>query len=414
MAGEGRRMGLITLDQALSGGSNLLTILLVAHLLSPGDFGVFTLLFLVYSLATTGVRSLVSGPLLVHPHEADRAPGEVIGCGLAVSLVMAAVCLVAGLVLLPTAAALGLGCIILSGLLPLLLLQDLGRFVSWAERRPVRSVWYDGIWVAVEVVAFALVLLTGHDLNLVGCIVIWAGSGALAGFLVLVHHPQLRPRHVNLRWLRGHWDFSWKYLVSTFATQGAILVGAGLIAGITSAAAVAAVRSVTLLTRPGFAVKNAIGQSLATDIARDDPRHSELWRHVRRGIAVTALAAILNVGGLMALNDHVGRLILGDTWPLAAVLVLPAGLQLLMDAFATGTRETIIARKEIGLVAVIDVAGSVMWILAAGVGAAVGGARGVVWAGVVVEAIRALLWWGFFLRRLPTWNAAERVEFAPS
>jgi O-antigen/teichoic acid export membrane protein len=414
MAGEGRRMGLITIDQALSGGSNLLTILLVAHFLSPGDFGVFTLLFLIYSLATTGVRSLVSGPLLVHPHEADRAPGDVIGSGVAVSLIMSAVCLAAGLIILAPSHSVGLGCVILAALLPLLLLQDLGRFVSWAERRPGRSLWFDGVWLALEIAGFALVLLTGHDLSLLGCVAIWAGSGAAAGLLVLVHYPHLRPRHVNLGWLRGHWDFSWKYLVSTFATQGAVLIGAGLIAGITSAAAVAAVRSVTLLTRPGFAVKIAIGQSLATDIARDDPRNAELWRHVRRGIAVTALASALNVGALLMVNDDVGKLILGDTWPLAAVLVLPAGLQLFIDSLATGTRETIIARKEIGLVAVIEVAGSVMWVLAAGIGAALGGAKGVVWAGVVVEAVRAAVWWGFFLRRLPQWNAAKRAEFASS
>jgi len=403
-------MGLITVDQALSGGSNLLTILLVAHVLSPEDFGLFTIFFLIYSLATTGLRSLVSGPLLVHPHEADRAPGEVIGTGVAVSLLMAAVCFVAGLALAGPSPSLGRGLLILAVLLPLLLVQDLGRFVSWAVRRPGRSVWLDATWLVVEVAAFAAILLSGRHLDLIGCILVWAGSGALSGLLVFTQYPALKLREVNLRWLRGHWDFSWKYLVSTFVTQGAVLVGAAMIAAISSAAAVAAVRAVTLLTRPGAAVKNAIGQSLVTDVAREDPRGSDLWRHVRRGIAITTLAAIVNTGALLLLDDRVGRLILGKTWPLAAVLVVPAGLQLLADALATGTRETIIARKEIGLVVWIDVGGSVLWVLASGIGAAVAGAPGVVWAGVVAETIRAALWWAFFLRRLPRWNAATRVS----
>jgi hypothetical protein len=187
----------------------------------------------------------------------------------------------------------------------------------------------------------------------------------------------------------------------------------GLIAGLSSPAAVAAVRAVTLLTRPGFTVKNAVGQSIATDVARDDPGGADLWAHVWRGIGITTLIAVVNTAVLMLLDDRSGSAVLGNTWPLAAALVLPAGLQLVMETLSTGTRESIIAHREIDVVLLIDSLGSVLWVLAAGIGAVVGDASGVVWAGVLAEALRAIVWWGVFLRRVPRWNA-DRPRATPS
>jgi hypothetical protein len=84
-----------------------------------------------------------------------------------------------------------------------------------------------------------------------------------------------------------------------------------------------------------------------------------------------------------------------------------------METLSTGTRESIIAHREIDVVLLIDSLGSVLWVLAAGIGAVVGDASGVVWAGVLAEALRAIVWWGVFLRRVPRWNA-DRPRATPS
>jgi O-antigen/teichoic acid export membrane protein len=254
----------------------------------------------------------------------------------------------------------------------------------------------------------------GWSLTLLGWILIWGLSGASAGVLALGHFGRLSLKQIRFGWLRTHWDFSWKYLASTLVTQVAILIGVGLIALFSSPAAVAAVRAVTLLTRPGFAVKNAVGQSVATDIARDDPRGRDLWQQIRRAIVITTSVAAVNTLALLALDDRIGTTLLGETWPLAAALVLPAGLQLAMETLSTGTRESILGHREVDIVLLIDSLGAVLWVVAAGVGAALGDAQGVLWGGVLAEATRAVVWWAAFLRRLPRWNAAEPAAVVPS
>lgn len=409
-----RRMGLITIDQIISGGSNLLIILLVAHALSPQGFGWFTIIFLVYSLATTVQRALVSGPVLVHPEDADDDPGEVVGSALAVALLMSVLCAAAAVALWALGAERALSLLILAALLPPLLVQDLGRYLSWAVGKPVRSVWLDLLWLVLLLAGFAALALGLLPASLPVCLLLWGGSGGVAGLLVLGHGYGIRPGNISLTWLRRRWDFSWKYLLGAASAQLSVLGAVTVIVAFSTAATVAAVRAVTLLIRPGYTVQVAVGQSMTTDIARENPGPRGVWAHVLRAIAITSVVAVANVAFLLLMPDPVGRAILGNTWPLAEPLILPAGLQLLLAVLGSGTRDAMLGRRQITLVTVIDVAASLLLIAAAGIGAVVADARGVLWAMVIAQAALTVLWWVVFLTRARQPAAEEeRVGSSP-
>ncbi len=407
-----RRMGVITIDQVVSGASNLVIILLVAHVLAPADFGRFTILFLIYTLAATAQRALIALPVLVHPEDADQAPGDVLGSGIAISLLMSLIGAVAAVAFWIGSAESAAGLLVLSALLPLLLVQDLGRYLSWAVGEPMRSLWLDLVWLALLVAGFAVLVLSPVEPTLTLCILAWAGSGAAAGAVVFLQGYAFRARSVNLSWLRRRWDFSWKYLLGAVSAQASVLAVVTVIAWFSTAAAVAAVRAVTLLTRPGYAVQVAVGQSMATDIARDRPGARALWAHVIRAVAITSFVAAGNVLLLFILPDPVGEAILGNVWPLAEPLLLPAGLQLLLAVLGSGTRDAMLGRREITLVTTIDVVASLVLVVAAGVGAVLADAEGVLWALVVAQVAMTLVWWGVFVARVRAGDPPVEEEAA--
>ena len=59
----GRRLSTITVDQAISGGSNVLIAVLAARILGVESFGLFGIVFLVTITAQGAIRSLVCEPL---------------------------------------------------------------------------------------------------------------------------------------------------------------------------------------------------------------------------------------------------------------------------------------------------------------------------------------------------------------
>ena len=75
----GRRLGVATIDQAISGASNILISILAARILGIESFGLFGLVFLVYVLALGSARALGGEPLLLHPVEAEARPGDASG-----------------------------------------------------------------------------------------------------------------------------------------------------------------------------------------------------------------------------------------------------------------------------------------------------------------------------------------------
>ena len=392
----GRRLRIITIDQAIAGASNVLIAVLAAHLLSVASFGLFGIVFLVYVMAQGVSRALVGDPLLVHPIEAQDRHGEVIGTSCLLGVGLAAVVGAAGLAVSLINGELAAALLVLAACMPLLVLQDFGRYLAFAIQRPGRAVVLDVAWLVLQLAAVGALLATDTR-TLPWFIAAWAGAGALAGLLLFVQQRGTRV-HLSSSWLRYTWDFSWRYLISYVATQGAALgalTGVGAIAG---ARALGGLQGAVLMVRPFQTFQVAAIAAAIGEITRAPPGGGEVHRHALRTSLLATAIAVGNTVVMLLLPDGLGEIVLGDVWEAAEPLLLPVGAQIIAVGVMTGARAGLLGLREIRKAMVLDVIITVMVLGCTIAGAVAAGVEGALWAVAVGYAGMAVLWWIVFLR----------------
>lgn len=388
--GSGKRLGLITVDQVLSSLSNIIALVWVAHAFGPVDFGRFSLIMMVYMVAQVAVRGLISTTVVVYPEEADDRPRTIVASSVLTGLLTGGLSVLAGLALLADGSALAWPVLALAVPMPLLMLQDVGRYLAIARRQPVRAVVLDGMWIVLMLVAFGAALSLHLD-RLVWPVLAWSGSGAVAGLWVFVQYGL--PGRDGMSWIREHWSFSWRALVSGVASSVITLLFASLMALFSSALAVAAYRAATLLAAPSTAVQMAVSTSAATDIARDRDEANAYWRHVRRAIMVSGGVGVANLVVLVFLPSPIGWAVLGSAWAIVKPLMLAVSLKVLLMAGQSGLRAALVGRHRIQTAMVTDIVALLLIGVCMVAGARMGGAQGALWAMAVGTAVSTLCWW---------------------
>lgn len=388
----GGRATLVTIDQALSSITNLLAVIWVAHVASAVEFGSFSLLLLVYTFVMGPIHALISMRVVVHPEDADHRPRWVLGSALVLGSIGGLGCAVVGGVQWLLGAELGPAMLALGLALPLLVTQDVGRWVAIARSRPAGAIVLDATWLVLLAAGFVVLAVTDQA-RLTTLTVVWAGAGAVAALWLPVSYGVFRPAEVSLRWLRERWDASWRLLVGNVVAAGSVLSGAALIAYVSSPIAVAAVRAAILLGRPTTAIQNAVASSMAADVARERPDNRGILRHQRRTMAVAAAVALVNLVVLMLLPDVAGEAILGNVWPVIEPLMLPVTLWLVVAAAQAGVPPALVGRHQFQIAMVVQIVGGLLSVVALVAGALLGGAEGAVWGLVAGQAATAASWW---------------------
>lgn len=409
-----RRMSAVTIDNIIFSVSSLVVFLWAAKALEPVDFGRFALILLTYVFVQGSVvRSLVSWTVMVHPEDANGRPRAVLGSALILSVGAGLLCLAAGAVLLLGDVGMGRSLMLVGVLMPLLAVQEVGRFISFAQARPGRAIVLDVLWLVLTVVALlAIPLVT--DLDLLWMVVAWGGTGALSGLWVFVQQGFPRGHDISLRWLKERWHFSWRSLVAASSSATVALFGAGLVAVVSGPVAVAAVRAALLLERPSTTVQMAVATSAGADIARERADNAALLSHQRRAMIVSVVVAALNFGILFLIPDQVGRLILGDVWHLVTPLLLIIGLRVLAMAMQSGVRAALMGRKQISQVMKIDIAGTALSIIGFVIGAALGDAEGAMWGSLIGLSLTVAGWWWALLSHLRSgWTYPDEEADGP-
>jgi O-antigen/teichoic acid export membrane protein len=386
---------MITVDQAVAGASNVLIAVLAARLLDAASFGLFGIVFLVYVIAQGVSRALVNDPLLVHPLEAEGREGEVIGTGCLLGIALGLAVVLIGLAMGLVQASLGAALVVLGACLPLLALQDLGRYLAFAGNRPTSAFVLDLTWLTLVAGAVIPLFATGTH-SLAWFIAAWAGSGAVAGLLLFVQHRARRVR-LGLAWLRYTWKFSWRYLISYGANQGGALCAASGIGVIAGARALGGVQGAILLVRPFMTIQTAVIAASIGHVSRSLGSEGVIRRYVAKITVVTAAVAAANLIVMIALPDGVGRAVLGDSWVVAEPLLLATGVQIVFLGLMTGVRAGLLGMRAVHRVMVIDVASTALMFAASIVGAEINGALGAVWAITIVQGMVAVVMWTTFL-----------------
>lgn len=388
----GGRLSTITLDQVLSGGSNVAVAIVAAHLLSVSSFGLFTIVFLIYVTVQGVARAMVGAPLLVHPKEAQERPGDAIGAATLLGVLLGALVTVAGIGGMLLHASTGGSLVVLGVCLPLLGLQDLGRYWGFAVQRPWYSVVLDAVWLVLMIAALVLVVVT-HRQSLFWFTAAWAGTGAIAGLIVPLSHMGT---HLNFTWswLRETWSYSWRYLASYVTTQGSTLLASIAFGVIAGPATLGAIRAAQLLQRPISALQAAGIAAGVSEIAHvDPPERSAIAVHVRRTAGLLVVAAILNGAVLIWLPHRLGVLALGDAWTAAKPLLLPASVQMMLLGLASGWQAALMGRKFVKLTLRLDFLTVAILVIPSPIAAAIGGAQGAYWTFAVGQGIVAVIWW---------------------
>jgi hypothetical protein len=393
----GRRLSTITIDQAISGGSNVLIAVLAARILGVESFGLFGIVFLVTITAQGAIRSLVCEPLLVRPAEAEQRPGEVVGTALMLGAAMGVVVLLAGAGAWQWDQRLGGALFVIGALLPLLSLQDVGRYLGFAIHRPVLALRLDVLWLVLLLVA-AVGIIAADIRSLTGFIAAWAGSGAVAGLLVFWQHRGDRVRY-GRTWLRESWMFSWRYLLSFVFTQGGVLVATIALTAIAGARELAGVRGALLLMSVATTIQIGAGSAGVADISRLKDRVLVRAR-ARRIAAITAVAAMLNGAVLLVLPDSWGRQVLGDRWAATEPLLVPVIIQVALQGALLGGRVGLLGTRSVRTTLTVDLGWTPVIVTASVIGATVGGGPGYCWSVVIALVVAVCLWWTLLLRKL--------------
>lgn len=390
-----RRLTLITVDQGVAGASNVIVTVLAARMLPTSSFGYFGLLFLVYTLLQGVSRAIVGDPLLVHPDEAERRPDAAVGAGVALGLGLGSVALLCAGALWWWNPAFAASLALLGVAAPLLVLQDLGRYLGFATRRPSASLVLDTLWLVLVVVG-VVVLAALHAQSLFGFIAVWAGTGALAGMATRpLFGVSVRP---DVTWVREKWFFAWRYLVSYASTQGGALVGGAVIVAVAGARALGGIQGALLLVRPFMTVQSGAIAAGVSDIARASADPSAVRR---RAVRISLLAGGLaggNAAVILLMPSSLGRLVLGDSWAAAQPLLAGTSVQILVLGLVTGARSGLLGLRAIDQAMRIDVPVTFFSLLAVVTGVVIAGAQGAVWGNAGVQIVSASVWWAMFWR----------------
>jgi O-antigen/teichoic acid export membrane protein len=381
-------------DQAVSSLTNFAVGITVARSLGAEQFGVFSLAWVTYGVVLNISRGLATDPLTVRfsavPakvwHEgATRAAGTALLTGVASGAAVALVGVVVG-------GDVGWAFIALGIVLPALLLQDSWRFAFFAAGRGARSCANDLVWAAALVPAMFLAAEVG---TVTAFLLAWGGSAAVAAVVGALQIRD-RPRVGGARsWFREQHDLGLRYLVENVSNSGGSQIrmyGLGAIAGL---ADVGTTRGADLLMGPFLAVLMGLTLVTVPEAARvlaRSPRRLPQFCLLLGGGQLAA-ALLWGAGLLLVLPESVGEWLLGEVWPAASTLIVPATLSVMgasmFTGAAAGLRALGAARRSLRA----QLLASVAYVTGGLVGAAMGGALGSSWGAAIATAIGAIVWW---------------------
>ncbi|MFF0745396.1 hypothetical protein ACFYVL_33855 [Streptomyces sp. NPDC004111] len=380
-------------DQAASSLTNFAVGLYVARSLGLTAFGVFSLAWLTYGVVLNVARGLATDPLVVRfsgvPEvswraAAARSSGAAVGVGVALGAVSVLVGLAIGG---PVGSA--FGC--LGVVLPGLLLQDAWRFAFFAAGAGRKAFVNDLVWG----VALVPALLVAARVGTVAAFVLAWGAAAAVAAGYGWFQSGIRPRPARaLGWLREQRDLGFRYLVENVSLSGASQLRAYGLGAIVGVGAVGAVRGAELLLGPFLAL--LMGLSLVTvaeaaRVLRQSPHRLARFCFLLGG--GQAAAALLWGGALLLMPDRLGELVLGDVWPAASLLIVPATLGVagagLGTGAAAGLRALAAARRSLRC----QLFASACYVGGGLGGAAAGGTVGSAWGVAAATAASSAVWW---------------------
>lgn len=396
LSGSGGRRALWTMvDQGLSSLSTAVMSIAVAKVSSGDDFGRFSLAFVVYTFLIGIARALASTPFIIHHGGEggdDLQDSGARAAGLAIVLG-----LVGGGVVIVVAGLFGgqyrAPMIAMSIFMMALLLQDTWRMLLISVGRPAAATLQDSVVIVLQICTFAGCVVTGHTLA-THMILAWAVPTALASVFGIFQWGKIPVWNAWREFLTVHWLSSRFMLLEYLAVQGASQLAWLLIPVLGDAKDVAALRGgMTLLGTLNIVGNSVYMFALAETVRRGETRRGPL---MKMGMVVTGSIGIITavVGGtLVLLPESVGYLLLGETWKLAAVTMLPLTLYMIGVSFSTGPQAVMRAIADTRSTFRVNLLLGPALLVCVCLGQYLGKAEGAAWGFAAATVLTAPLWW---------------------
>lgn len=324
-------------DQAASSGTNFLLTMAVAASVSPADFGAFSVASVLFIVIVGVWRSLHCEPLTMM-HATQPAVLRAAGArslaitwmaGNAIGLAVVLAGQITPEVYRPALQVLGVA-------LPLLLVQDAARMLSLGLLRAKPAAINDLAWGAALVVALVGIVVFARDASGSVYLAAWAGTGALAGGLLLVQlriSPRLTGRGQPTAFnLRLGLPLLANYALSTLPPYLLFLV----MPAIVGLAELGVLRAAYVPYGPfGVLLQGAPLVALPI-VLRATTRRSAVRTAARLSLVLMAIAGAWGLFINLLLPDGVGGLILGDLWPLTERTRIIFAVVTVLEAAAAG------------------------------------------------------------------------------
>lgn len=324
------RLTVSVADQMASSGSNFLLVVLVARGANPSELGILLLAYAVLTGSVVMTRSAL-GAIIGMDHVLAGADTKrvLVSRSTAASMVLSLIPLG---ILVTWGLILGLdrdvarGVILLGILSPLVIVQDLLRYVAIAAGRPAVALASDSLWLVCCSVGLVLPLAFGvFDESLISGVLAW-GIGAFLALIysIAVVRPGIPIWSGTLRWLRA--DIRRVHLSLTAAAGSLSQVGnASLVGAALGPQAIGAVRGAGTLFGPLNTITSSIAIALVPEAKRTSPLKAD--RLFRAATAGMILLTVAWGGTILLVPSEIGSAILGETWGLARALVLATTIE---------------------------------------------------------------------------------------
>lgn len=364
----------------------------VARASSVPVFAAFSLAMVAYLFGSGLIRSALTDSALSRPADRDTFDRSFRRASL-VALAGAAVVVVWGLVTANTFL------VVLGVAFHGLIVFDFLRTFDSAAGAAGRAMVATTAW-SVLTIAAAVLSIAGHlDAGVV--FVVWAASGALAGYVLMaVARTPVLPG-----WSRHRADtrVSGLFALDYAVGSGGALFTTGLLGLVSDGRVLGAVRGAGTLLGPLNLIATTVRSLLLPFLSRRDDVQG---RQIRAALRVALLQVAVLAPFLVALQflpDAWGEQLLGDTWQLASLALLPLSLEAvfaLIGAVAnSGHRVAFAGGRSLALRLAVGIPRPFV-VLAC---AQVWGIPGATWSMAAISALNAVVWWAsyYHLSRRP-------------
>lgn len=376
-------------DQFLSSLSNVLISLAIARASGSPGLGQYAAAFAVYLVVVGFQRSLISEPLLATTKTSGQASAKF---ALTTTLMFAsaagALTSLGGVI---TSSAMFM---VLGPILPVVIGQDLIRYVLFRDHRPRAAALLDGLWVLASAIGFWVILRSGSPIIALAA---WGTGGALSLVVgAATTGTRLASILDSFRWwkrearqLGGH--LGAESIVYTIA-DGLATIG---IAATLGARALGSLKATEIVLSPSTLALTALNLFLVPRLVRIGN-----FNGLRHAVEVSALGAFLglvSVAGLVVVSPALSDLLYGGSIALERTLVLPLGARIIFSAGSVGIVALLKAQKQGRAIVVARIGWGVIGLPVVLILSALGGLVWAAWGFALQSACYTVLaWLGWF------------------